>query len=168
MTALASLPRICLVSLLVGLSTLGLLLGAFALQYWAGLSPCHLCLLQRGPLVAGCILALTGFASGLFEAKAARIALAAAGLCLLMSAGIGVYHSGVERHWWAGPDTCTGSFRMPKSAADFAAGLAGARLVRCDEIPWAFARLSLANYNVLFSGTLALLAGYAVARTGRK
>jgi disulfide bond formation protein DsbB len=160
----AALPRLSLATLIVGGGALGLLLGALAMQYWGGLAPCHLCLLQRGPLVAGSVLALMAFASAPFQPSAGRLALGAAGLCLLLSAGIGVYHSGVELHWWAGPDTCSGGFQMPKSGTDFAAGLDRARVVRCDAVAWSLAGLSLANYNVFFSGALACLAGWMAVK----
>ena len=149
----------------IALGALGLFLSALVMEHWGGLAPCHLCLLQRGPLVAAAILAGTAFAAAPLCPGAARVALAGAGLALLIGAGIGVYHSGVELGWWVGPQSCTGgAFTMPTTTAQMAAALAGAKIIRCDVVPWSFIGLSLANYNVLFSGALAILAGAAALR----
>ena len=38
----------------------------------------------------------------------ARIVLALVALAFLVNAGVGIYHSGIEWKWWAGPASCSG------------------------------------------------------------
>jgi disulfide bond formation protein DsbB len=149
----------------VAAGALALLLGALIFEHGLGLAPCPLCLDQRGPHAAAAILALTAALVAASARDAARIALGAAALVLLIGAGLALYHSGVELHWWPGPRGCSGRFVMPASAADFQAALSSARIIRCDSVPWSLFGLSLANYNALLSVTLALLGGIAVLRT---
>ena len=78
-----------------------LLAGAFAFQYLGGLAPCHLCLLQRWPHAAA---ALIGVVALLLPGR--LIPLAGA-LAAGTTAALGLYHTGVERQWWKGPNTCT-------------------------------------------------------------
>jgi disulfide bond formation protein DsbB len=77
-----------------------LMLGALAFQHLGGLYPCILCLWQRWPHLVALLL-------GLAVLKWQGPALPAlAGLAVLTSAGIGVYHFGVEQDWWAGLQQC--------------------------------------------------------------
>lgn len=139
-----------------------LLLGAFAFQA-AGYAPCSLCLWQRWPhgvaVLAG-LLTLSGVATLLW--------VLAGALGALTTAGIGLYHTGVERGWWEGPQACSGGGSL--------SGLSGAELlsteglsdvVRCDEVAWAFAGLSMASWNAVLSLGLAgvwIAAGFRTRR----
>src|SRR5947209_4552960 len=74
------------------------ILGAFYFQYGLGLAPCPLCLEQRIAYYFAIPLALiVAFAD---SRRAARPLLTAAlvliALAMLINAGLGVYHSGVE------------------------------------------------------------------------
>ena len=91
-----------LLILLAAAGSTALLAGAFAFQYIGGLAPCHLCLLQRYPHAAAVVI-------GALALALPRLTLlpVAGALAALTTAGIGAYHSGVERHWWEGPSTCT-------------------------------------------------------------
>ena len=149
----------------VAAGALGLLAGALIFEHGLGLAPCPLCLEQRGPHAVAAILALTAALVAAPAREAARIALGAAALVLLIGAGLALFHSGVELQWWPGPRGCSGRFALPTSAADFQAALSSARIVRCDSVPWSWFGLSLANYNALFSVALALLGGIAVLRS---
>ena len=68
------------------------------------------------------------------------------------SAGLAVYHSGVERKLWAGPSDCTGGQDLSGLdgadllSTDFTVGI-----VRCDEISFSILGLSFANMNVVLS-----------------
>src|SRR5947208_6764505 len=83
-----------------------MVLGAALLsEYWGGLAPCELCLLQRWPWVVAIVISLvTLFAGG-------RSALPWIALVLAPVFAFGVvvafYHVGVEQHWFAGPTACT-------------------------------------------------------------
>ena len=132
-----------------------LLAGAFAFQYIGGLAPCHLCLVQRYPhgvAVAIGVLALL-VPAGLLG----RLLPWAGALAALTTAGYGAYHTGVERKWWAGPDTCTSGPIGQMSAKDLLAQIQAAPVVQCDQVAWEMFTLSMASWNMLASLVLAAL-----------
>jgi disulfide bond formation protein DsbB len=143
----------------VGLATVA---GFLFFQYVLGYPPCPLCLDQRVayyvsiPLAAMIMLGLSVGASH----KVLELALLAIAVAMLWNAGVGVYHSGIEWHWWPGPPDCSGPL------TDFGAGggllqrLQNIHIVRCDEAAWRFLGLSLAGYNVLISLSLAAIAAW--------
>lgn len=145
---------------LILLATIGsalLLGGAFAFQFFGGLAPCNLCLWQRWPHAAAVLIGLVALAlsrasSGLQRALALLGALAA-----LATAGLGLYHTGVERGWWEGPDTCTSGDIGAVSADQLLDQILAAPMVRCDEVAWEMLGLSMASWNMLASLLLALI-----------
>ena len=132
--------------------SLALLLGAFAFQYIGGLAPCPLCLWQRWPHAAAVLiglaaLALPGRALPLLGALAA-----------LTTAAIGGFHAGVEQGWWDGLASCSGGSIAGISVDDLLNPAADvAPPVRCDQIAWSFAGLSMAAWNMVISLALAAL-----------
>src|SRR5438067_13477824 len=85
-----------------------IVLGAALLsQYWGGLKPCELCLLQRWPWAVAIVISLVAaFAGG--RGGLPWLALILAGVFAL-SVAFAFYHVGVETHWFAGPSACTAS-----------------------------------------------------------
>ena len=130
-----------------------LLAGAFAFQM-LGYAPCEICIWQRWPhgvAVAAGVLAL-------IAGPAMLLGLVGV-LSALSTAGIGAYHTGIERGLWAGPSSCSGS-------RDNLAGLSGndllsldvpGNIVMCDEVVWSFAGLSMASWNAILSLGLACI-----------
>ena len=142
------MKRTYLIALAAGGSS-ALLLGAFAFQHLGGLAPCKLCIWQRYPHVAAIALG----ALALFVPLPILIALGA--LAALITAGSGGYHVGVEQGWWEGPTTCSSApvdNLDPNALFD---QIMAAPLVRCDEIAWQFAGLSMAGWNMVISLVLA-------------
>ncbi|PTM40875.1 disulfide bond formation protein B [Bosea sp. 124] len=143
--------------LLIGLGCLALIAGAWFFEIVVALRPCKLCLEQRVPHYAAIGLA----AAALVLARSAPLQwLVLLGLAGLMawSTGLGVYHSGVEWGWFAGPNDCGGA-AAPAAAGmqDFMKQLQTTRVVACSEAAWRFLGLSLAGWNALASlGLLAL------------
>ena len=143
------MTRRTLIALAAGGSA-ALLLGAFYYQF-TGYPPCAMCLWQRWPhaaaiaigavalLVPGLLLPLMG-------------ALAA-----LTTAGIGLYHTGVERDWWEGPTSCTGTGDLGGLSGADLLSLDAPRLVMCDQVSWEWLGLSMASWNALASLGLALI-----------
>jgi disulfide bond formation protein DsbB len=86
---------------------------------------------------------------------------------MLWNAGLGVYHSGVEWKWWAGPRDCSGALEGLGSAEDLMKRLQQTNVVRCDEAAWRFLWLSLAGYNALISLVLAAVAIWGVVTARR-
>ena len=136
------------------------LAGAWLFELVLGLDPCPLCLDQRIPYYIAVPLALVAgyLARDPARARIARIALVLLGIVMLVGAGYGVYHSGVEWGFWEGPAACVaGASGAP--VGDVLSSLKSAtRVVPCNEAAWRFLGLSLAGYNVLIAGALAALA----------
>ena len=139
---------------LVLLATLGsaaLLLGAYGFQHLGGMAPCKLCLWQRWPHATAIVIGLVIMVTG--EVKAAWLGAVAA----LSTAAIGLYHVGVEQGWWEGPTSCTSSSVSGMSAQDLMNQILAAPIVRCDEIAWQLAGISMAGWNAIASLLLAAI-----------
>ncbi len=131
---------------LVALAATGsaaVLLGALFFQS-LGYPPCELCILQRWPHLFAALLGALMLAARLPMALALLGAAAA-----LSTSAIGFYHSGVERHLFAGPDSCTSNAVSGLSPSDLLAQISAAPLVRCDEIVWDIFGVTMANLNAL-------------------
>jgi len=129
---------------------------ALASQYIGGLNPCQLCISQRWALgvgIAGALLA--GMTTGMVRILCGLIAVGG----FLAEFGLAIYHTGVERHWWQGPQSCSGGGSLPTTfdAAALAAGASGKAPAACNEIPWDLFGLSMANYNVAIAALMAAL-----------
>ncbi|WP_418593921.1 disulfide bond formation protein B [Ponticoccus sp. (in: a-proteobacteria)] len=142
-------PR-TLLTLLGIAGSAGLLLGALAFQHIGGLPPCKLCYWQRYGHVAAVILGLLALL------VPQRILLWLAALGAGSSGAVGIYHTGVERGWWEGPSTCTSGPVAGKSVDALLNDIMAAPMVRCDDIAWELASLSMASWNVLASTVVAL------------
>jgi len=147
----------------IALAALGsavILASAFGFQHIGGLAPCQLCFWQRWPHAAAMAIGAIALAMPV------ALVLLAGALAMLVNAGIALYHSGVERHWWEGPASCTsrGVDLGSMSMTDLLDTSAGAGIVLCDEIPWAMFGLSMANYNVLAGLGLAAVWLWALRR----
>jgi disulfide bond formation protein DsbB len=135
--------------LIATLGSIALLGGAYAFQHIGGMPPCKMCLWQRWPHAGAIIIGIIGLATG-------RRELAIFGmLAALTTAGIGVYHAGVEQMWWQGPTTCTSGPIGGLSTEDLLAQIMEAPVVRCDEIAWSLFGISMAAWNAILSFILA-------------
>ena len=133
------------------------LAGAWFFELVLGYRPCPLCLDQRVPyyiaVPAGLVL---GFlAHHLRWTRLVRWGLVALGLLLVYDSAFGVYHAGIEWSWWRGPASCTGTLRPP---GDILSSLQNSQFVPCDRAAWTVLGISLAGYNALIAGALAVLA----------
>jgi disulfide bond formation protein DsbB len=151
----------------IAAATLG---GAWFIQLVLGIQPCELCLAQRYAYYTVVPLAaLLAIAAARDAPRAVLVAgLAVAALATFANAGLGVYHSGVEWHFWQGPTACTGPVGNLGSAGTLLERLDTVKVVRCDEVQWRFLGLSLAGYNVLISLAMAAIAALGIARTTRR
>ena len=149
------------IPLLVAGASAALLLGAYLSQHVGGLAPCPLCLIQRYPHFAVFGLGLVAVLVG----GRARVALLAlSGVALLVSAGYGVYHAGVEQGWFA--SSCAAPM-TGGSIEDIRAQVMAAPLTRCDEVPWSLIGVSLAGWNAIVSVLMAAVAALGAARLWR-
>jgi disulfide bond formation protein DsbB len=129
-----------------------LMAGALGSQYIGGLFPCEMCHWQRWPHYAAIALALIAFA---LKPPVRPVVIALAALAILTSGAIGVFHAGVEYHWWNGITACTAT-----AASLSLEDILRAPLIRCDAAQWTLGGISLAGFNAIFSilGGLAVLA----------
>jgi disulfide bond formation protein DsbB len=117
--------------------------GAYIFQYF-GYPPCQMCYWQRWPHMAAIgigVLALI---------IPARILGYLGALAALTTAGIGIFHSGVERGFWEGPTSCTGGGLDASAGADLLS-VEGPLLIMCDQVSWELFSLSMASWNAVFS-----------------
>lgn len=121
-----------------------LLLGALGFQHLGNLPPCEMCFWQRYAH-----LAVLGLAALAFGTKSRALTLLAI-FAMLASAGLGLFHAGVEQQWWDGP-ACSSALAPGMSQADILGSLMDAPLVRCDAIAWQLFGLSMAGWNALIS-----------------
>jgi disulfide bond formation protein DsbB len=156
--------RIALAIILIAAATIG---GAWIFQS-LGYVPCELCYKERIPYYAGIALAALTLALSKRGQKNLTAAIFA-GLFLIFSAGavFGVYHSGVEFHFWAGPTDCTGPLDHAGSVGDFLKQLQTVKVVRCDEVSLRVFGVSLAVWNAAISAFLAALSALALGLTLR-
>lgn len=135
-----------------------LLCGAFAFQA-LGYPPCKMCLWQRWPHVMA-----VAFGFGYIWYRQ-RLFLWGGGIATLTTSGIGLYHAGVEKSWWEGPSSCTSGGIGGLSVDELLDKILAAPVVRCDEIAWQLAGISMAGWNAILSLALAALwFGAAVSR----
>lgn len=135
---------------LAGMGSAALLAGALYFQYVLGMAPCELCMWQRWPHATAVALGVLAWVLP-FSWVAALGSLAAA-----TSGGIGIYHTGVERGWFAGPSACSGMPDLSRlSAEELLDRILAAPVVRCDEVAWELAGLSMASWNAVASFALA-------------
>jgi disulfide bond formation protein DsbB len=140
---LASFP------ILVLAASVAVLGGVLVSQYWGGLAPCELCVLQRWPWVVSIVISAIGIR------VSSRLALSWVALTLAavfaVSSALAFYHAGVERYWFAGPSACTGAATAADTVEALKARILGQMPVRCDEPAWSLWGISLAGWNLLAS-----------------
>lgn len=138
--------------------------GALVFEHVFGYVPCKLCLTQRNPYYIAMPL---GLVAAFLPLRWTRLGLWLIALIFLVSAGLGVYHSGVEWGVFAGPSDCGGGAGAGVgNVGDFLNQLQNTRVVSCTEAAWRFLGLSLAGWNVLISLGLAAFAAKAAADKG--
>ncbi len=148
--------------LIASAGSAALLLGALGFQYLGELPPCKLCYWQRYPHAAAVVLGALALAlpGPLWPLLGALAALA--------TAGVGLFHVGVERGWWDGPASCSAGSIEGLSTDQLMDQIMSAPLVRCDEIAWQMAGLSMAGWNAVLSLGLAALWVAAAMRAARR
>lgn len=155
------------IAVALGVISLLLLLGALGFQYFGRLPPCELCLWQRWPHLGALVVGLGGpllIRAGLLDLGAARGVAGLAALLIAVSGAVGVYHAGVEWHWWPGPQSCTGAaFHYSGGQLDL-----NQPVVMCDMAAWRLFGLSLAGYNALVSFAVAGFAAVLLMLRTRK
>ena len=141
--------------LAAALGSAALMLGALAFQHIGGMAPCKLCIWQRYPHVVAIVLGALALAVS--NAHARLVIILAGAVSTAITAGIGIYHAGVERGIFEGPTSCTSGSISDLSADDLLSQIMLAPLVRCNDIPWQLAGISMAGWNAIVSLLLCAL-----------
>src|SRR5437762_11393154 len=118
-------------------------------EYWGGLAPCELCLVQRWPWAAAIVISLIVLLVG-ERASLSWVALMFA-IVFAISVVLAFYHVGVERHWFAGPTACTASSGGAMTLEQMKQQILGTAPVLCDRPAWTLFGVSLAGWNLLAS-----------------
>ncbi|MGE0258182.1 MAG: disulfide bond formation protein B [Alphaproteobacteria bacterium] len=138
------------------LVTSAIVLGAALLsQYWGGLVPCELCILQRWPWAVAITISIVALFAG--SRRSLPWVALVLGLVFVVSIGFAFYHLGVEQHWFAGPSACTQSAAAPTTLEEMRQRILSAQVVRCDQPQWLFLGVSLAGWNLLASIVMAAI-----------
>ena len=127
------------------LGSLALLIGAYAFEFLGNLKPCKMCLWQRWPHIAAIIIGIL-----IFYSKS-NLLMRIASMIILFGAIVAFYHMGVEFQWWEGPTTCSSGSIANLSSTELMNKILQAPIIRCDEVQWSFAGLSMAAWNGIFS-----------------
>ena len=133
----------------------GAILTALAFEHIGGYKPCPLCLQERYAYYFAILLsalAIYALSSGRTTWAATLIAFTA--IAYLANSGLGLYHSGVEWHYWSGPSACSGTSELGSTAGNFLESLKNVRVIRCDEAPWRLFGLSFAGWSTVISFSL--------------
>ena len=150
------------------LVTLGMIVtvsAAWGFQLIGGYIPCELCLWQRQPYYWGIPFALAAALASAFNAPAwlVRVLLGVGGLLMVIGAGTGVYHAGVEWKFWEGPAACAANNTgVTTDASKLLSDLNTLKGPSCGDARWHFLGLSFAGWNVVLSIILASIAYYGV------
>lgn len=149
-------------TLAIGLAAVALG-AAFVAQYGFGLAPCPLCVWQRWPYAAAIAIGIAALAwrrgGGAFAVLAA--------LAFATTAGIAVFHVGVEEGYWRGLESCS-AVSTPDSLEALRAEIMGQQPARCDQVAWSFLGLSIAGWNVVYAGLAAILMLTLAIRLSRR
>jgi disulfide bond formation protein DsbB len=167
MTAIAN-RSLLFFALLVMIGMIVVVGSALGFEHIGGYVPCALCLLQRDPYYYGIPVALLAALAAIFDLPPwiGRSLLAIVAILMLVGAGLGVYHSGVEWGFWEGPATCSTSVNaIAKDTGSLLDDLSTQHGPSCAEASLRVLGLSFAGWNVI---TSLVLAAIAIAGARRK
>ncbi|WP_428977496.1 disulfide bond formation protein B [Pseudohoeflea suaedae] len=134
---------------------------ALGFEHIGGYIPCALCLMERDPYYYSVPLMILAALAAIFKAPGSMVRglLLVGGILMVYGAVLGIYHSGVEWHWWAGPATCaTSALGVTVNAGDLLADINSKKPPSCDAAALRVLGLSFAGWNVVASVILAWIA----------
>lgn len=135
--------------------------GALAFQHIGGYIPCKLCYEQRIPYYVGAPLMVLAALSGFLRwpPLVTRGLLLVGALLMAYGLYLGVYHSGVEWSWWAGPTDCGMVVAPPDTGGNGVLDAIDSVMPpSCDKAALRILGLSMAGWNAIASLVLATVA----------
>ena len=146
----------------VTLAVTGILAIVYVAQYGFDLQPCSLCYVQRVPYFFALVMGGLALMPAV-DTRSRRIVMFHLVGLFLLGAAFGLYHAGVEMHWWQGPTACSGGLGAV-SLDDLAAALVKPVQATCDTPAFLLMGISMAGYNFIASLILAALTLAAALR----
>jgi len=144
---------------LAALAAAAALGAAFAAEWWGGLVPCALCLVERWPYRVAIAFGVLG---ALLPPKLSRAALACVLLAGLAAIGTAGTHVGVEFGWWPSPlPECAAPHFAQGSIADRLRSMPARPSKACDEPVYVWEAVPLSFAQAGFFYALAFSAGTA-------
>jgi disulfide bond formation protein DsbB len=156
-------PPVRIAAFLSVLAAAAALGSAFAAEWWGGLVPCALCLVERWPYRIAIAL---GVVALILPTRAARFVLGLLALTILGGAAIAGVHVGVEFHWWPSPlPECAAPHLTGGTIAEQLASMPARPAKPCDDpsflipgIPLSIAAMNML-YSLVFAASLAMALG---------
>lgn len=150
--------RQTLIASFLALAMAGVVGSALLFEHVGGFIPCKLCLEQRLPYYIGAPMMLAAaLASTLrLPGVVTRGLIFVGALIMTWSLWMGVYHSGVEWGWWAGPTDC-GAVAGAPAGGNLLDSLNTVIPPSCDDAALRILGLSLAGWNAIASLVLAAI-----------
>ena len=142
----------------------GLLIGAWIFQYGFGYAPCQMCFWQRHAHKAVIGIAVLVAVLQAVQGRSYRLGAVLIILAFLVSAGLALWHVGVELKWIEALPSCSsaGVDLDSLSGVDLLGSLdKKIRPPACSEVAWSFLGVSMAGWNAVASlggATLGVLA----------
>ena len=133
-------------------------------QYWGGLAPCELCILQRWPWAVAIVISLLAVLVG--DRPALNPVTIILGIVFAIGVAFAFYHVGVEQHWFPGPTACTAPSGGAMTLEEMKRQILGTTPVLCDRPAWTLFGVSMAGFNLLASLIMAAICfgSFAYAR----
>lgn len=143
---------------------------ALGFEHIGGYIPCALCLLQRNPYYIGIGVGALAVLASLAKLpdRVVQALLLLIAVIMIISAGLGVYHAGVEWKFWEGPVSCSvGGAAGMSGTGNILDQLNSVKGPSCTEATLRVLGLSFAGWNVLTSIALAGLALLGASKAKR-
>jgi disulfide bond formation protein DsbB len=118
---------------------------AYIAQYGYGVNPCPMCYYERYIYWFIAVIGCIGYTFPHFS----KLMMKFIGITLVVGVGVGVYHLGIENHWWPAPAVCTG-VPLADSPEQFLANLKQQAPARCTEIGWRIFNISATIWNLVW------------------
>jgi disulfide bond formation protein DsbB len=139
--------------LLVAAASAGAIGFAWTLQYGFNKLPCPLCYYQRYPYFANIAIGLLAVVLAKTSPRLAFLLLLLAATVFTASAGVAVFHIGVEHGWWEGLSTCGAGIGPPANATieELKEYFKNTPIVDCRVPGWSLLGVSMTEQNFLYS-----------------
>lgn len=135
---------------------------AFIAQYIFHVEPCILCIYERYFYAAAGIGGLMSLKIN--DDSYLYYLFILTGLILIAGTFLGIYHLGVEEHWWKGTAACHGAPKA-QTIEEFRQALMNRPSARCDQINWRIIGISATWWNLAWFAGFTGLWGATLLRS---